>query len=274
MSITAEQLRKARHLERLTQAELAEKLGVSTRTVVNWERDGSSVPARSEMQVANVLGLMPLLDGGWEVIGDRPGGRPLVRVQEDANEEQHDPRRVERISQQIFDGSARAQRYASLDKESYSRLMASILIGSRDSLSLLRSAATAGAHPVTLLNLFESIVAIGIETGMSSIPGMPAKFFVHDLLAEGSEIVKDAIDQFQSDSHEPFTYGEDSPLRRKAEGLLRKNTESVSGLGDNDVAAKGSTEGSEDSGQKEDSQAGYGLAAKKRSKNRGEVDYD
>lgn len=57
MSISARTLRNARHQANLTQSELAERLGVSPRTVVNWEKEGGSVPARSEWLVASVLGL-------------------------------------------------------------------------------------------------------------------------------------------------------------------------------------------------------------------------
>lgn len=56
MTISSQTLRAARHKADLTQAELAARLDVSLRTIVNWERDDSEVPAKSEAKVKSVLG--------------------------------------------------------------------------------------------------------------------------------------------------------------------------------------------------------------------------
>ena len=53
MPITWMQLQAARKAAGLTQAQLAERLGVSHRTIVNWEANG--VPRKSEHQVFDVL---------------------------------------------------------------------------------------------------------------------------------------------------------------------------------------------------------------------------
>ena len=75
MSISAETLRDARNRASLTQTELAEKLGVSSRTVVNWERTG--VPARSEFLVASVLDIVKQ-GGVWRVDEDVPAANEAV----------------------------------------------------------------------------------------------------------------------------------------------------------------------------------------------------
>lgn len=57
MVITWQQLRDAREYADLTQAELAEQLNVSVRTVVNWESEnGEGVPRKSEYKVQRLLG--------------------------------------------------------------------------------------------------------------------------------------------------------------------------------------------------------------------------
>ncbi len=56
MSITWKQLRDAREHADLTQLELADMLGVSPRTIVNWEKEGSAVPRKSEYKVIRELG--------------------------------------------------------------------------------------------------------------------------------------------------------------------------------------------------------------------------
>lgn len=53
MPITWMELQAARDAAGLTQAELAAKLGVSTRTIVNWEANG--VPRKSEHKVVDLL---------------------------------------------------------------------------------------------------------------------------------------------------------------------------------------------------------------------------
>jgi transcriptional regulator with XRE-family HTH domain len=54
--ITGEQIRAARERLRMTQQELAEELGVSLRTVSNWER-GESVPRNRAGAIVDVLGI-------------------------------------------------------------------------------------------------------------------------------------------------------------------------------------------------------------------------
>lgn len=54
MPITWMQLQAAREAAGLTQAELAKQLGVSVRTIVNWESNG--VPRKSEHKVVDALG--------------------------------------------------------------------------------------------------------------------------------------------------------------------------------------------------------------------------
>ena len=51
--ITGQELQDARNACRLTQDELASQLGVTSRTVVNWERSG--VPKAKESLVKNML---------------------------------------------------------------------------------------------------------------------------------------------------------------------------------------------------------------------------
>jgi transcriptional regulator with XRE-family HTH domain len=60
------QIRRARERQRLSQEELAAKLGVSLRTIGNWER-GASVPRARREDLERVLqGLPPLQDGSAE----------------------------------------------------------------------------------------------------------------------------------------------------------------------------------------------------------------
>lgn len=68
MVVTWQELRDARAFEGLTQAELAEKLQVSTRTVVNWETEGRSVPNKSEYKVRRILGVAMEEARAWNVI--------------------------------------------------------------------------------------------------------------------------------------------------------------------------------------------------------------
>ena len=52
--ISAEQIRTARERARLKQSDLAELLGVTERTVSNWE-NGKHLPARRETQLIEIL---------------------------------------------------------------------------------------------------------------------------------------------------------------------------------------------------------------------------
>lgn len=65
--ITGAQLREARESRRWTQEQLAEAVGVTLRSIGNWER--GSVPANREARIRDVL-------------GDHltPGGNPLTRA--------------------------------------------------------------------------------------------------------------------------------------------------------------------------------------------------
>lgn len=57
MVITWQQLRDAREYADLTQSELAERLDVSVRTIVNWESEtGGGVPQKREYRVERILG--------------------------------------------------------------------------------------------------------------------------------------------------------------------------------------------------------------------------
>lgn len=56
MEISADLLKRARHAAEMTQHELATKLGVSLRTIVNWEAENGSVPERSRGKVEQLLG--------------------------------------------------------------------------------------------------------------------------------------------------------------------------------------------------------------------------
>lgn len=57
MAITWEQLQRARKRAGLTQRQLAEEVGVSQRTIVNWEaEDGQGVPSKAEASVRRRLG--------------------------------------------------------------------------------------------------------------------------------------------------------------------------------------------------------------------------
>lgn len=54
--ITAQELRDARHRADLTQAELAARMGVSLRTVTNWEGASGPLADRAEQKIMSALG--------------------------------------------------------------------------------------------------------------------------------------------------------------------------------------------------------------------------
>lgn len=54
--ITSQELRDARHRADLTQAELAARMGVSLRTVTNWERAAGALTDRAEQKIMSALG--------------------------------------------------------------------------------------------------------------------------------------------------------------------------------------------------------------------------
>lgn len=54
--ITSQELRDARHRADLTQAELATRLGVSLRTVTNWEGGSGPLADRAEQKIMSALG--------------------------------------------------------------------------------------------------------------------------------------------------------------------------------------------------------------------------
>jgi len=70
MDITSEQIKSARERRQMTQAELAEEVGVSLRTVGSWER-GESVPRNRMGAVAEALGIV--------VEGERDYGQQAIK---------------------------------------------------------------------------------------------------------------------------------------------------------------------------------------------------
>lgn len=54
--ITSQELRDARHRADLTQAELAARMGVSLRTVTNWEGASGALTDRAEQKIMSALG--------------------------------------------------------------------------------------------------------------------------------------------------------------------------------------------------------------------------
>lgn len=72
MNITADQIREGRNRRGITQQELADELGVTTRTVGNWER-GDSIPRNKMGAIREALDLGDVPEGyEW--------GLPAVRV--------------------------------------------------------------------------------------------------------------------------------------------------------------------------------------------------
>ena len=81
MSITAEQIRAARERLEMTQQDLADELGVSLRTVGNWER-GDTVPRNRMAPLADVLRLAVLPEFGEEALLRRLGSLAKRRREE------------------------------------------------------------------------------------------------------------------------------------------------------------------------------------------------
>lgn len=65
MSANGNEIKEARERKRMTQQELADAVGVSLRTVGNWEQ-GASVPRNSMGRLAEVLGLPSKWSGGTQ----------------------------------------------------------------------------------------------------------------------------------------------------------------------------------------------------------------
>jgi len=236
----------------LTQAELAQKLGVSKRTVVNWEREGSVVPARSEHMVRNALGVTwgpyspiasaPALDsenGAHDVSGDGPGYEFVFE-----GWQAQDP------------GAATA--------------MGDVLA----SLNLADWASRYRTDPTQLVSFLEALANMVINTGLSAIP-VPGEY--KDLLAktlgESHRILTETLGDYPRvledlNANPPFarvSFKSYQDSFDRAYSQWRAN--SVGGSGEDvDPGEAAATPG--------DPQDGYGLAAKERSKNRGEVDYD
>lgn len=209
MSISSNQLRTARRVANLTQTELAEILGVSKRTVVNWEREGGGVPPRSESQVRGALDFSYM--EGREV-------DPSVKDLLDPAPVGVDPDLRNDIAEQIFEGSKRAQRLRAADREGASRFLADTIIGARDTIQFAEAASRAGAHPATVLKLIEGAMAAVIETGAGSIPGEPAQIFIEDVVTRGGAVAREAVANFEPGSSRAFDYvdmGSRAELRKK-----------------------------------------------------------
>lgn len=253
MPITANELRTARRMANLTQSELAGRIGVSKRTVVNWERHGAMVPERAESTVREVL--------DFSILESEAGDAPDL-LASDATPSGVDPALRDEIYERIFEGSKRAFHMRKGNPDEAAHLLADTIIGAREAVKFAENASKAGAHPGTVMKIIEGAMAAVVETGAGAIQGTAAQIFIEDVIGRGAQVARQAVNDYVPGDVQQFDYV-DMGMR---EGLREK--EARANLEDPDYVG-GSGEDVETQEQND-----FGLAAKKRSKNRGEVDYE
>lgn len=102
--ITSQELRDARHRADLTQAELASRMGVSLRTVTNWEGANGPLPDRAEAKIMEALGAT--------VVRVRRGMRNIHQLE--SEQDGHDPVREQSLKERGFGGEERKRRMLSM----------------------------------------------------------------------------------------------------------------------------------------------------------------
>lgn len=177
MPISANELRTARRVANLTQAELAEKIGVSKRTVVNWERDGAHVPARSETRVAEALEASAIAADAQNKGGTGDSGivqaglrRALSRFEED--------------------GNAGVQSLADVIRHSV------------DAVALAEAASVSGAHPLNVIKLLEATMSVVAETGGLGIPEVSERL-INEVLIRSGDVGRRAVEEFRELNRDP-----------------------------------------------------------------------
>lgn len=250
MGISAKQLRTARHLSNMTQAELAELLDVSQRTVVNWERDGGSgVPERAEAKVRKLFDL-----SGVE--GVSAGEKEVLLLDnldftpQEAPNVGPDAMELERRMWKAIKATPGSDRDA--------KTIASVAVYGSLVIDFAEAAANSGAHPLNVLDILEGAISAVVETGAVVLPkAFGGEDVVQQVVIRGTDLARRVVDEYVPDGSTTYRVRFDEQ-RRDLEAKMA-SVRDVSGSGEDDETAR---------------QDEYRLAAKKRSEDRGEVSHD
>lgn len=267
MSITGEQLRFARRMANLTQSELAEKLNVSKRTVVNWEREDGGVPGKSTEQVASVLGLEETLSGEW-----RPKGMAHFSTQA-RTEENEGLGKVDFVPSAASSGDEPWIEFVFQSPNDDTPETKAAVGQVLEALKVADRASRYSIEPVYIMQLLESLTNIVMSTGLAHSRG------IHDdrsdllgyVVGESKRIMSVVISnypdylEFQESANFTSARVSFDNYEKSLDQIRRQRAENVGGAGDDSHPDVYSDSQHQD---------GYGLAAKKRSEDRGEVTYD
>ena len=211
MLISANLLRNARREARLTQADLADILEVSPRTVVNWEREGAGVPARSAPAVSRVLNLVQMPDGSWrresQAVYEREPNdfqRSGKNLKVDVPGRTEDEVR-EALAEVINSRATAIKQLPRVENEPKLALkIADLIIESSGAIDAAEIAVDLKVHPTVVAALVEAVTNLVIESGLIGLGGPPSEAAINNIIVRGGAIVNRSVDEWVPDGHKPF----------------------------------------------------------------------